>query len=269
MVGLLDTGAAEHVRCRPTSPRPRPAPACSEAKQVLTLEEVERYGIDSFGDANYISIYGMTPSQWYGRGIRLLGRTAVECTRDVLVNRIGRDIAQVVATLPTATPFTVIDPFAGSCNTLYWILRNVPNATGIGFELDPQVYELSKQNIAGLDQTIALSHGPSETLLSDHPIPPEHALIVFVAPPWGTALDEKEGLDLRRTTPPITEIIADLVRRYPGHKMLFATQVYEKVNVASLAELDQMLDWSDLRVYDLNVEGRNHGSVVGTKGWKP
>ena len=50
----------------------------AKRNQVLTLEEVERYGIDSFGDANYISIYGMTPSQWYGRGIRLLGRTAVE-----------------------------------------------------------------------------------------------------------------------------------------------------------------------------------------------
>jgi hypothetical protein len=38
----------------------------------------------------------------------------------------------------------VIDPFAGSANTLYWILRNLPGAQGIGFELDPQVWQLTQ-----------------------------------------------------------------------------------------------------------------------------
>ena len=50
--------------------------------RVLTLAEVEQYGLDSFADADYVRIYGMPPREWYGRGIRLLGRTAVECTRD-------------------------------------------------------------------------------------------------------------------------------------------------------------------------------------------
>src|SRR5262249_16021771 len=59
--------------------------------QVLTLAEVEQYGLDSFADPDYVRIYGMTPKEWYGRGIRLLGRTAVECTRDTLADRIGRD----------------------------------------------------------------------------------------------------------------------------------------------------------------------------------
>lgn len=52
--------------------------------QVLTLPEVHGYGADSFGDPDYLRLYGMTPEQWYARGIRLLGRTAVECTRDDL-----------------------------------------------------------------------------------------------------------------------------------------------------------------------------------------
>jgi hypothetical protein len=90
-----------------------------------------------------------------------------------------------------------------------------------------------------------------------------------VAPPWGTALDETIGLDLRRTSPPITEIIASIGLMYPRHKILFATQVYEKVNPDSLAELETMLDWSELRVYALNIAGRNHGILLSTKGWKP
>src|SRR5215471_2329422 len=49
---------------------------------VLDLWEVRRYGSDSYGDEDYVSIYGMRPADWHGRGARLLGRTAVECTRD-------------------------------------------------------------------------------------------------------------------------------------------------------------------------------------------
>jgi hypothetical protein len=72
----------------------------SKRNEVLTLEEVRQYGIDSFSDPDYVRIYGMLPSAWYGQGIRLLGRTAVECTRDALGNRIGRDIASIATHFP-------------------------------------------------------------------------------------------------------------------------------------------------------------------------
>jgi hypothetical protein len=237
--------------------------------EVLSLAEVQRYGSDGFSDPDYIQLYGMTPPQWYARGVRLLGRTTVECTRDPLADRIGQEIAAVAASLPADTESIVLDPFAGSCNTLYWILRHVPRSRGIGFELDTQVYELSRRNVASLDRTIELNHGDYESLVVQHELPPRHAIIVFVAPPWGTALHEDKGLDLRRTEPPITQIIARLARRYPAHKLLFAIQVYEKVDEGSLSELKAHLEWSSLRIYDLNVIGRNHGILLGTKGWRP
>jgi len=34
----------------------------------------------------------------------------------------------------------------------------------------------------------------------------DQLLMRFIAPPWGDALNKSTGLDLRRTTPPITEI---------------------------------------------------------------
>jgi hypothetical protein len=237
--------------------------------KVLTLEEVRQYGIDCFSDPDYIRIYEMAPTAWYGQGIRLLGRTAVECTRDALANRVGRDIASIAATLPEATHFMVIDPFAGSCNTLYWILKYVPNSQGLACELDRQVYELTKRNIAGLDRTINLQHGDYQLILADRHLPRDHGLIFFIAPPWGTALDDVAGLDLRRTTPPITDIFGFIRTTYPGQRMLLATQVYEKLNATSLREVQELLDWSDLRVYDLNDAGKNHGILLGTSGWKP
>ena len=241
----------------------------AKRSEVLTLAEVEQYGIDSFADPDYIKVYGMRPREWYQRGVRLLGRTAVECTRDELGERISRDIATVASRLTGIGSFVAIDPFAGSCNTLYWILKHVPSSEGIAFEFDPQVFELTRRNVAVLDRRIELLHGDYEKLLGARQLPPDSGIIAFIAPPWGTALDETLGLDLRRTTPPITDIIDRLGRTYTGHKMLFATQVYEKVNPESLADLEPLLDWSELKVYDINVPGKNHGILLGTKGWVP
>ena len=78
-----------------------------------------------------------------------------------------------------------------------------------------------------------------------------------------------KGLDLRRTEPPITGIVERIARRYPDRRLLFATQVYEKVEPRSLAELEGTFDWSKLNVYGFNVAGRNHGILLGTKGWTP
>ena len=127
--------------------------------EILTLDEVRQYGTDSFSDVDYLTIYGLKPAEWFARGIRLLGRTAVECTRDVLADRIGRDIANLIASRSKLTSVTVFDPFAGSCNTLYWILRHVPSSEGLAFEADPQVFEITNRNISGLDRQIALRHG--------------------------------------------------------------------------------------------------------------
>src|SRR5689334_20200951 len=77
----------------------------SKRNEILTLSEVQRYG--SFSDSDYVRLYGMTPSQWYARGVRLLGRTAVECTRDPLANLIGRDIAAMAGSLRPGTTFSV------------------------------------------------------------------------------------------------------------------------------------------------------------------
>ena len=170
--------------------------------EILTLDEVRQYGIDSFADADYLSLYGMPPAQWHASGVRLLGRTAVECTRDVLADRIGRDIAAVAASLAKDTRFTAIDPFAGSCNTLYWILRHLPSADGLAFECDPQVFDLTRRNISDLDCRIELRRGDFLADPNGVDLPAGRALVVFVAPPWGTALDEAKGLD-RAHLPPL------------------------------------------------------------------
>lgn len=235
--------------------------------RVLSLEEVERYGRDSFGNADHVSIYGLRPAEWYGRGIRILGRTAVECTRDVLGDAIGREVALEVGRLSPVRRILVLDPFAGSCNTLHWLLRHLPSAAGLAFEMDSMVFELAGRNLALLGRPIELVHGGYQTLLAERAIPGGPALVVFVAPPWGTALDEREGLDLARTVPPVTEIIDRIVGNFPERSLLFAIQIHEKVEPGSLEEVQRRLDRTRMQVFELDAPGRNHGIILGTRAW--
>jgi hypothetical protein len=210
----------------------------------------------------------MKPREWYGCGIRLLGRTAVECTRDALGDRIGHDVASVATRMPS-DQLVVFDPFAGSCNTLFWILRRLPDSEGIGFESDAKVFELTHRNLAALGQRIEVVHGDYARLLERYRFPEDRGIVAFVAPPWGTALDEVQGLDLNRTTPSISEVIGQFVRQFSEHEMLFAIQAYEKVSAASLNQIQTRFDWTELRIYDINEKGWNHGVLLGSHGWKP
>jgi hypothetical protein len=128
--------------------------AGAKRNAVLDLTEVQRYGTDSWGDPDYVCIYGLRPAEWYGRGIRILGRTAVECTRDELADNIGRDIAAVAKSAPSRSGALIVDPFSGSGNTLYWMLRHLPGAHGLGFEQDPIVFQLTSRNLATLNLSI-------------------------------------------------------------------------------------------------------------------
>jgi hypothetical protein len=236
---------------------------------VLDLWEVQRYGSDSYGDTDYVSIYGMRPSDWHAKGVRLLGRTAVECTRDRLGDAIGKDVADFVATRPPSTPAVVVDPFAGSGNTLYWLLRHLPGSRGVGFESDAAVFRLTRQNIADLALRIDILNTDYLSGLAGISVASDELLIMFIAPPWGDAFDRTSGVDLRRTTPPTTEIVDFLLHRFSQSRLLCAIQVYEVVLPVSMAELRARFDWSTLRIYELNMPGQNHGILLGTKGWAP
>ena len=242
--------------------------AGARRNMVLELWEVERYGVDSYHDPDYVSIYGLRPAEWHARGIRLLGRTAVECTRDGLGDVIGRDVAAVARAAPPTGGTLVVDLFAGSAKTLYWLLRHLPRAWGLGFELDATVCDLTRRNLALLGLPIDVARVDYRAGLARAAVPADHLVVVFIAPPWGDALAPGAGLDLRRT-PPIAEIVDVLAARFPGHRLLCAIQVHETVEAASLADLIPRFDWSTRHVYRLSTPGENHGILLGTRGWSP
>ncbi|HEY1511877.1 MAG TPA: gamma-glutamylcyclotransferase [Solirubrobacteraceae bacterium] len=235
--------------------------------ELLDLREVQSYGRDAFGDPDFVSIYGLAPGDWYARGIRLFGRTAVECTRDRFADLIGRDVAAVALTAPAVSGSIVVDLFAGSGNTLYWITRHVGPSRSVGFELDDLVFNLTRKNLSIAGVEIDVRHQSYERGLKELRIPNDDLVILFVSPPWGEALDEESGLDFRRTTPPVAEIVDRATAVFDRHKLLFAIQAYEHFNQDSLDELTARFQSSAMNVYDINAQAKNPGLLLGTVGW--
>ncbi|MGN6796120.1 MAG: hypothetical protein ACTHJW_27355 [Streptosporangiaceae bacterium] len=251
---------------------------------LLTLQEVERYGRENFGDPEYVSLYGLRPAEWYARGVRIAGRTAVECTRDQLADLIGRDIASLAGRAwtsrgcPHAPPHAgpaagtaplVLDLFAGSGNTLFWINRHVMARRAVGFERDDTVFALADRNLRLARADVDLIHDSYEHGLPALELPQDGLAIIFVAPPWGDALSAESGLDLRCATPPVTEIIRFTSQVLDTRRLLFTVQVFERVERDSLAEVTALLEWSALTIYNINAAGHNHGVLLGTLGWTP
>jgi len=232
----------------------------------LALDGIQRYGIDSYGDPDYVSIYGLGPREWFARGVRLLGRTAVECTRDALGDAIGRDVAAALGRYKAAG-IVAVDPFAGSGNTLHWILHHLPGATGLGFELDPVVFRLTARNLAALGLPIRIVHTDFREGFAAVQVDDGVPLVLFVAPPWGEALDAAKGLDLRRTDPPIVEVIDAAIARFPTNPMLVAIQVHERLDTRSATELDLRLQGLKLKIYQLSEPGKNHGILLGARNF--
>jgi hypothetical protein len=243
--------------------------SAGKRNQVMALWEVQKFGTDGFGDPDYVALYGMRPVEWYARGVRLLARTTLEAVRDQLGAMIGRDVARKVAAVPAGAPFGVIDPFAGSCNGLYWVLRHVPNATARGFEFDETVFALSSRNLTllGLDGQIELIRGDYRQLIKKHTFPSDHHLVVCLGPPWADALTASAGLDLGRTRPPVGEIVDDFECVYPGNPILYAVEAHERLVPDPLTTLRRKFTESDLQIYDVAAPHGRRAMLFGSNRW--
>jgi hypothetical protein len=237
--------------------------------QIVELWEVEKYGADCFADPDHVHLYGMTPKEWYERGVRILARTCLEAVKDPLGDMIGTEIAEVVSRATDKRAVGLVDPFAGSCNGLYSMVRNLPGSRGIGFELDARVFELTSRNIAHLGTPIELIQGNYKGLVARHRHASDHLVVVFLGPPWGDALKSGTGLHLDQTKPPILEIVSDFEQVYGSQPVLYVTEVNEVNEPVSLKAVADAFEWTDLHIYDVNAPGLQHGILMGTRRWAP
>jgi hypothetical protein len=237
--------------------------------KILELSQVKAYGAQTFGDPDAISLYGLRPDDWHARGIRLMGRTVVECTRDDLAREISEDVAALVSVAPITTPTLVLDPFAGSGNTLFWLQKAIASSVGIGFEIDPVIAEHTARNLVLAGTPVDVVNVDYTDGLRSIDSPREQLIVVFVAPPWGHAFDPDRGLDLDHTEPPVGEIVDVVTGCLADHRLLMAVQAFERLDDGGLEALTARFDWSYVHTYALNPPGKNPALVLGTRRWTP
>lgn len=165
------------------------------------------------------------------KGIRLLGRTTIECSVDAHAAAVADAVARVHAALPPVEDAMLVDLFCGSGNLGHHLGERLGYPV-YASELDPGVHAATRHNLDRVGSTIDLHRADYRDLIARlPPIGPNDTYAI--EPPWGSAFGTA-GLDLTRTTPPVPEILADIRRARAGRPCLVAIKTNDKIAHDSL-----------------------------------
>ena len=210
-------------------------------RKQLTLREIRRAGHVLAGDPNDLRIFGMAPIAWYALGIRILGRTAVEVTRDQHAGFLAKSVAHTLASEGHRIS-DIIDPFVGSGNLLYHLLRATKATRGCGLDINADIIALTERNFSRLRLLRKLRHARLTFLRRDWSQSPScienRATLVIVCPPWGDAFDEA-GLDLRKTKPPVPDVLQTLRGRMRSGPIFALIQTHPSMVTESVDAIKQ------------------------------
>lgn len=205
--------------------------------RVFTHGELVHASRMLYGHPEGLSVYGVSAPRMTGRGLRLLGRTVIECTVDDHCVGFVEVLAGCRAREPRMRPGFVADLFCGSGN-FGWHLGRRLGLPVFAAELDPAVHAATRHNVEVMDLAIELRHADYRQLLDELPA---HSAgdIYVVEPPWGPAYTE-HGLDFEATAPPVPEILSAIQHSRAGRQCLVVTQTivvgaHDQVTRPSLA----------------------------------
>jgi predicted RNA methylase len=174
---------------------------------VLTPAELANAGRLIYGDADRFSLYGIPAGRMEERGVRVLGRTVIECAIDAYIVPVALAVADLWSVSdPDAVVF---DLFCGSGNVGYQLQRQL-GCRAYASELDPRVYEVARSNFDHLGAAVRLEQCDYRDLIGAVSGTSDNDVYVL-EPPWGPAFTA-EGLNLTRTSPPIREILRDIAK---------------------------------------------------------
>lgn len=200
---------------------------------VLTGEQLCEAGRLIYGHPDGLSLYGIPATAMEAEGIRLLGRTTIECCVDDCAAAVADALTARHAALPhEGDEPLVVDLFCGSGN----FSRHLGSRLGIpvhAAELDPDVHAATRHNLDRVGADTRLHLGDYRDLLGKLPARGRRDTY-FVEPPWGPAFTPT-GLDLTRTSPPVPDILDAIHRSRDGLPCLVAIKTNDQIAHDSLA----------------------------------
>jgi len=198
----------------------------------LTGPELVRAGRLVYGRPAGLSLYGVPAPRMAGLGLRLLGRTTIECSVDAHVQSVADVLAFADFGVPVRGAGFVADLFCGSGNFGHHLGRRLRKPV-YASELDPLVHAATRHNFDVLGITVDLRPVDYRDLLGRLPVSGEGDVYI-VEPPWGPAFTA-DGLDLTRTAPPVPEILDDIRRSRLGMPCVVAIKTNDQIAGDSLA----------------------------------
>ncbi|WP_372365305.1 RsmD family RNA methyltransferase [Candidatus Uabimicrobium sp. HlEnr_7] len=211
----------------------------NKCNQLMALEEVLEASKNRFGYDNLIRLYGMSSCEYYAKGIRIFGRTAIEAKVDSQANFIANRVKETVQNNYPNYEISVIDLFMGSGNLLYQIAESLQSQSKIAFERDENIYNLTRSNLELIDFSVQYHLGNFQDLFPKIQLNNKNLNVIIIDPPWGNkgAFNFSKGLDLRLTEPPLIEILHFLKKQIAKTPVIYVVPVYKIVVEESLLSI--------------------------------
>jgi hypothetical protein len=209
----------------------------SHRDSELSLDQILEAGHAMYGDPHAIRLYGRSPLDYFPLGIRLMGRTVIECCIDDRAQFLAEEAYRATHCLFPGERPIVVDLFAGSCNLLFHVARRLNAIVALGFEKDDGVFALTRRNLSVADVPVNIYHGDyAEHLpkLFHHDGAP---LVFIVSPPWGQGFNYRVGLDLCRTEPPVNSVIDQIRKVFPQRSHMVMIQTHYKTVSSSVQKV--------------------------------
>ena len=210
---------------------------------IASLSAIEQAGAIFFGSP--ICLYGLSPRQFEGAGVRLCNRTVIECTNDRLALHTSLCVRSALLALDVERAI-VVDIMCGSGNLMMHLMKMLLSPLCLGFENNRAVADCARASLAAVLHSTAF-HSRCHVISGDwvEQLPAQwqqrlaaaacsqHDAVVFmVAPPWGDGFCFERGLDLARTHPPVDRVLQQLMAVMAaadgcGRQMFACVQTHE------------------------------------------
>ncbi|EYF07706.1 hypothetical protein [Chondromyces apiculatus] len=199
----------------------------------LAPAELGEVGRLVHGRAEDMALYGVPAPRMAAAGLRVLGRTALECTVDMHCVAIAEALYTLLGR-PRRTPdLLVADLFCGSGNVGFHLGRRLGVLVQAS-ELDARVHAATQHNLSATGGPVALHRADYRDLLGQLAPRGPHDTYV-VAPPSGAASLPDDGTP-GDTSPPLGAIVDGIRRSRRGAPFLVVLKTSARTPPHALRE---------------------------------
>ena len=210
---------------------------------IASLNTIEQAGDIFFGSS--ICLYGLTPRQFEGAGVRLCNRTVIECTNDRLASHTSSLVRSALLASDVDRAI-VVDVMCGSGNLMMHLMKTLRAPLCLGFENNSSVADCARVSLAAVLRSTSFrsrchiiggdwaEQFPAQwqQRVAEASCLPDDAVVFIVAPPWGDGFCFERGLDLTRTHPPVDLVLQQLIVAMAaadgrGRQMFACVQTHE------------------------------------------